>query len=71
MTKKNMREKICELNMCDQKIKALAVMTSLQARIKSFLEDINGKVGVPILLYFLGVPGILVILLWAFFFRGE
>ncbi len=35
------------------------------------MDDINGKVAVPILLYFLGVPGILVIALWLFFFRGK
>lgn len=39
--------------------------------ISTFIENINGKVGVPILLYLLGVPGIVVILLWAFFFRGK
>ncbi|MBC7385580.1 MAG: hypothetical protein H7301_05360 [Cryobacterium sp.] len=47
---------------------------SVLARIKNFniLDlDQDGKVGVPILLYFLGVPGGLVILLWLFFFRGK
>ena len=42
-----------------------------QSKHKSFFDNINGKVGVPILLYFLGVPGFFVILLWAFFFRGK
>ncbi|QLY24854.1 hemerythrin domain-containing protein [Bdellovibrio sp. KM01] len=37
----------------------------------SVLDNIQGKVGVPILLYILGVPGFVVILLWFFFFRGE
>lgn len=39
--------------------------------LKTFIDNINGKVGVPILLYFLGVPGILVIFIWAIFFRGK
>lgn len=30
----------------------------------------EGKVGGPILLYFLGVPGGICLLLWLFFFRG-
>ncbi len=37
----------------------------------SVLDNIQGKVGVPILLYILGVPGIVVILIWFFFFRGQ
>lgn len=40
-------------------------------KIETFIADINGRVGVPILLYFLGVPGGLVILIWFFFFRGK
>ena len=39
--------------------------------LKTLINNVNGKVGVPILLYFLGVPGIFVIILWAFFFRGK
>lgn len=38
---------------------------------KTIFDNVNGKVGVPILLYFLGVPGIVVVLIWAFFFRGK
>lgn len=34
------------------------------------LKQVEGKVAVPILLWFMGVPGFIVILLWAFFFRG-
>lgn len=40
-------------------------------KLNQFIDNINGKVGVPILLYFLGVPGGLVIVLWFFFFRGK
>lgn len=36
-----------------------------------FVDNVNGKIGVPILLYFLGVPGIICVLLWAFIFRGK
>lgn len=39
--------------------------------VKNTINNINGKVGVPILMYILGVPGFLVIILWFFFFRGK
>ena len=38
---------------------------------KNFLKTSQGRVAVPILLWFLGVPGFFVILLWFFFFRGH
>ena len=31
----------------------------------------SGRIGVPALLYFLGVPGILCVVLWAIFFKGA
>ncbi len=34
------------------------------------IENSNGRVAVPIMLYLLGVPGIFVFILWVFFFRG-
>jgi hypothetical protein len=37
----------------------------------SSVRDQQGRVAVPILLWFMGVPGFLVILLWFFFFRGH
>ena len=37
---------------------------------KSLKQNIEGRVGVPILLYFLGVPGFICVLLWLFVFRG-
>lgn len=40
-------------------------------KVQLFIDNVNGRVAVPILLYFLGVPGVVVILLWAFFFRGK
>ena len=38
---------------------------------KTVVDNINGRVGVPILLYFLGVPGGVCVLLWFFIFRGK
>lgn len=34
-------------------------------------ENIEGRVGVPILLYLLGVPGSVCLLIWFFFFRDR
>ncbi len=36
----------------------------------NLLKSTEGAVAAPLLLWVLGVPGILVILLWFFFFRG-
>ncbi len=33
-------------------------------------ESENGRVAVPILLWFMGVPFFVVVALWFFFFRG-
>lgn len=38
---------------------------------KSLIEKVEGKVGIPLLLWFLGVPGLVCVALWMFFFRGE
>jgi len=38
---------------------------------KNMIEKVEGKIGIPLLLWFLGVPGFVVIVLWMFFFRGE
>lgn len=35
------------------------------------VEDVQGKVAVPILMYILGVPGFVCILAWLFFFKGK
>lgn len=37
---------------------------------RPILQQEDGKIALPILLWFMGVPGFIVILLWAFFFRG-
>jgi len=34
------------------------------------IENARGGIAVPVLLYFIGVPGLIVLLLWFFFFRG-
>ncbi len=31
----------------------------------------EGRIAVPLLLWFLGVPGFVVVLLWLFIFRGQ
>ena len=46
-------------------------MKQFQEKRKIIIDNINGRVAVPILMYVLGVPGIVVILLWAVFFRGR
>lgn len=38
---------------------------------KDFLKKNEGRVAVPFLLWMMGVPGFIVILLWFFFFRGH
>ena len=40
-------------------------------KLETTIDNINGKIAVPILLYFLGVPGLFVLIIWAFFFRGR
>jgi len=39
--------------------------------IKRIRDDVEGRVGPPLLLYFLGVPGGICVLLWAFIWRGK
>ena len=46
-------------------------MNTQLTNFKSSIENMHGRVAAPILLYFLGVPGGVVILLWLFFFRGR
>lgn len=35
------------------------------------IDNVNGRVAAPILMYFLGVPGFLCILAWLFIFKGK
>ncbi len=46
-------------------------LTKFRSDLQTTIQNANGRVGVPILMYFLGVPGFIVILLWLFFFRGH
>ena len=46
-------------------------MKLVKKQMETLIDNVNGKVGVPILMYVLGVPGFLVILAWLFFFRGK
>ena len=46
-------------------------MKVVKKQMEDLIDNVNGKVGVPILMYVLGVPGFLVILAWLFFFRGK
>jgi len=46
-------------------------MKTLKNKLEKTIDNVNGKIAVPIMLYMLGVPGFLVILLWLFFFRGK
>ena len=38
---------------------------------KKILTDVEGRVGPPILLWFLGVPGGVCLVLWLAFWRGK
>jgi hypothetical protein len=40
-------------------------------KFREFKEDVEGRVGPPLLLWFLGVPGGICVLLWLVFWRGK
>lgn len=46
-------------------------LTSLKPKSLPSLTDVKGRVLPPLLLYILGVPGGICLLLWVFFFRGK
>lgn len=46
-------------------------MKLVKSKVDTLVNNVNGRVGVPILMYVLGVPGFVVILAWLFFFRGR
>ncbi len=56
--------------MYNQTNKLNKTLKSSHRELANLFEDSSGKVAVPILLWFLGVPGIVVLLLWFLFFRG-
>lgn len=38
---------------------------------KELINNVQGRVGVPVLMYVLGVPAFFCVLIWLFFFRGH
>lgn len=46
-------------------------MKLVKKQMDTFVDNVNGKVAVPILMYILGVPGFVCILAWLFFFKGK
>lgn len=48
----------------------IEIITDQARQIKNLATDEQGGIGAPVLLYFLGVPGIICVALWLFFFRG-
>lgn len=46
-------------------------MKTLKEKIKFVKDDVEGRVLPPLILYMLGVPGIIVIVLWFFIWRGK
>lgn len=43
----------------------------MKKKMHELVEDVQGKVAVPILMYILGVPGFVCVLAWLFFFKGK
>ncbi len=39
--------------------------------VTKIVDNVNGRVAAPILMYMFGVPGFLCVLAWLFFFRGR
>lgn len=46
-------------------------MKKKQEQLKELINNVEGRVGVPILMYVLGVPGFFCVLAWLFFFKGK
>lgn len=46
-------------------------MKLIKSKTQSLIDNVNGRVGVPILMYVLGVPGFVCVLAWLFFFKGK
>ena len=40
-------------------------------QLTKIVDNVKGRVLAPILMYMLGVPGILCVFAWLFFFRGK
>lgn len=46
-------------------------MKVAKKQMRSLIDNVNGKVAMPILMYVLGVPGFVCVLAWLFFFKGK
>lgn len=46
-------------------------MKAVKKQVETLIDNANGKVAAPILMYILGVPGFVCILAWLFFFKGK
>lgn len=45
-------------------------MNRVSRSVKGAIDNVNGGIAVPAIMYMLGVPFVVVLLLWALFFRG-
>ena len=43
----------------------------MKTKANNLIANIQGRVGVPVLMYLVGVPAFFTILVWMFFFRGK
>jgi hypothetical protein len=43
----------------------------MKNKLTAQIDNAKGRVGVPILMYVLGVPGFVCVLAWLFFFKGN
>ncbi|MBC7428578.1 MAG: hypothetical protein H7336_08210 [Bacteriovorax sp.] len=46
-------------------------MKKTNKQLIEMVNNVQGRVGVPILMYVLGVPGFFCVLAWLFFFKGK
>ena len=44
--------------------------TQNKSRFMQTIDNVNGGIAIPAIMYFMGVPLVVVVLLWALFFRG-
>ncbi len=43
----------------------------MKRQLEKFIDNVNGRIAVPILLFFLSVPATVLLFLWAFFFPAR
>jgi hypothetical protein len=53
-----------------ENVRATPAAKSELPQIPNIEKNRRGRIGPPILLYMLGVPGVIVLILWVLFFRG-